>query len=298
MDYKVTDTELIGVANAIRTKGGTSAQLEWPSGFVSAIGSISGGSKNILSGTSAPSANDGSDGDIYLQYVECPIGYNLLRYIESTGTQYIDTGIPARVQMRVEVDCQWQSSGDQTVIGGSGNANNNTIYLGYNSSTNTTYVGYASSWHDFNTGAVNRDRHKWVIDLKDGVQKITVDDVEKATTSNTFTETTSTTTLYLFARSGKNANFVGKIYSVKIYDYLDNESLIMHLVPAIRNSDSAIGMYDLVNDTFLENIGTGTFSGGGSISDRDIVSSFLKVNGAWQQLIGSDIEDVNTGEGY
>lgn len=42
-DYKVTDTELISVANAIRTKGGTQAQLEWPSGFVSAIGSISGG---------------------------------------------------------------------------------------------------------------------------------------------------------------------------------------------------------------------------------------------------------------
>lgn len=48
-DYKVTDTELISVANAIRTKGGTQAQLEWPSGFVSAIGSIqSGGSSDNI----------------------------------------------------------------------------------------------------------------------------------------------------------------------------------------------------------------------------------------------------------
>ncbi len=39
-DYKVTDTELTSVANAIRTKGGTSAQLEWTSGFVSAIENI------------------------------------------------------------------------------------------------------------------------------------------------------------------------------------------------------------------------------------------------------------------
>ena len=39
-DYKVTDTELTSIANAIRTKGGTSAQLEFPTGFVSAVQAI------------------------------------------------------------------------------------------------------------------------------------------------------------------------------------------------------------------------------------------------------------------
>ena len=42
-DYLVTDTELTDVADAIRTKGGTSAALEWPDGFVDAINAISGG---------------------------------------------------------------------------------------------------------------------------------------------------------------------------------------------------------------------------------------------------------------
>lgn len=42
-DYKVTDTELTAVADAIRTKGGTSADLEWNNGFISAIEAISGG---------------------------------------------------------------------------------------------------------------------------------------------------------------------------------------------------------------------------------------------------------------
>lgn len=42
-DYIVTDTELTSVANAIRTKGGTSGSLAFPSGFVSAINDISGG---------------------------------------------------------------------------------------------------------------------------------------------------------------------------------------------------------------------------------------------------------------
>ena len=39
-NYKVTDTELTSVANAIRTKGGTQAQLEFPTGFVTAIENI------------------------------------------------------------------------------------------------------------------------------------------------------------------------------------------------------------------------------------------------------------------
>lgn len=40
--YLVTDTELAEVADAIRTKGGTSAALEWPDGFVDAVGAIGG----------------------------------------------------------------------------------------------------------------------------------------------------------------------------------------------------------------------------------------------------------------
>lgn len=43
-DYIVDSADLTSVANAIRTKGGTSAQLSFPAGFISAIGDISGGS--------------------------------------------------------------------------------------------------------------------------------------------------------------------------------------------------------------------------------------------------------------
>lgn len=41
--YTVTDTELTSIANAIRAKGGTSASLVYPSGFISAIGDIPSG---------------------------------------------------------------------------------------------------------------------------------------------------------------------------------------------------------------------------------------------------------------
>lgn len=43
VDSTQLDADLTSVANAIRTKGGTSAQLAFPAGFVSAIQAISGG---------------------------------------------------------------------------------------------------------------------------------------------------------------------------------------------------------------------------------------------------------------
>lgn len=44
VDSTQLDADLTSVANAIRTKGGTSAQLAFPADFVSAIDAISGGS--------------------------------------------------------------------------------------------------------------------------------------------------------------------------------------------------------------------------------------------------------------
>lgn len=52
-NYLVDGADLTIIANAIRTKGGTSAQLAFPAGFVSAIGAIpsGGGSEMALLGS-------------------------------------------------------------------------------------------------------------------------------------------------------------------------------------------------------------------------------------------------------
>ena len=47
MNYLTTDTDLTAVADAIREKGGTSASLSFPDGFVNAIMTISGGGYSI-----------------------------------------------------------------------------------------------------------------------------------------------------------------------------------------------------------------------------------------------------------
>lgn len=51
VDSTQLDADLTSVANAIRTKGGTSAQLAFPAGFVSAIGDIPTGGSAMQSGS-------------------------------------------------------------------------------------------------------------------------------------------------------------------------------------------------------------------------------------------------------
>lgn len=48
VDSSQLDTDLTSIANAIRAKGGTSAQLTFPNEFVTAINAISGGGGSTL----------------------------------------------------------------------------------------------------------------------------------------------------------------------------------------------------------------------------------------------------------
>lgn len=62
-DYKVTDTELTSIANAIRTKTGGNAPLAFPTGFTDAISSISSG------GVAFATIDSGGDSEISAQYI-------------------------------------------------------------------------------------------------------------------------------------------------------------------------------------------------------------------------------------
>lgn len=58
-NYIVSDTTLTSIANAIRTKGGTSASLSFPTEFISAIAAIDSGSGGSSGSDSLAPANDG-----------------------------------------------------------------------------------------------------------------------------------------------------------------------------------------------------------------------------------------------
>jgi hypothetical protein len=99
-DYKTTDTELTSIANAIRTKGGTSASLVYPTGFVSAINDISTGGTMVtvtivsaLAGLSnikiCPSASIYQDPETYNMVVTTP-QYSLICGLSIVGSASAD----------------------------------------------------------------------------------------------------------------------------------------------------------------------------------------------------------------
>ena len=74
-NYLTTDTELTSIANAIRTKGGTSDTLSYPTGFINAINNIS----------------TGSNVNITINYSDVVL-FDLFRYIVSEEATVTDNG--------------------------------------------------------------------------------------------------------------------------------------------------------------------------------------------------------------
>ena len=187
-----------------------------------------------------------------------PKMYEKLEYLESTGTQYIDTGVIGKTGIKVSVAFMWLDGniGNDKYILGSSNYSSNRIYFG-------TY------------------KSKWMYGYGDyyqasGIQKNVFYDAEvswlrdnqyvKVNGTNIITETssldiTNNTTMYLFSRHENNStvNWISnaKIYYCKIWD---NDVLVRNYVPALRKSDNKPGMYDFVSGQFFTNLGTGEFT--------------------------------------
>lgn len=86
-DYLVTDTELTSIADAIRTKGGTSASLTFPTGFVSAVNDIPSG---------GPSSTTVTFGEYSFPYTN-----GFITYVDGNGTvqKTTDLNAPSNIDM-------------------------------------------------------------------------------------------------------------------------------------------------------------------------------------------------------
>lgn len=180
--------------------------------------------------------------DIYIKFNSqslLPSGYIALEYIESTGTQYIDTGLIVNKTDSYE------------------------MILITHLTNNDNWAG-ANGYLQFQAKIGNNKKSKIDIKYINKIGTIFVDDQQVSSTDWSTSYNGTNVKLGLFKLGDTNNTWSpytgqsGKLYSCKI---LNNNNLIRNFVPC-KNTSGTLGLYDAVNNVFYTNAGTGTFTAG------------------------------------
>lgn len=225
--------------------------------------------------------------------------YYELDYIESSGTQRIDTLVkPSDHQnvLRIEADMAYSSvptGADSQFLFGTGYYNSTasyrrTIAVGYNNSKSTTAVSYFNGGNTFSSGMVvftgstlDTDRHIFGVDQ---VNKVFMfDDLTQAFTTTVNSNLKNSITIFCGRASGSSGAPLDYYSSAKCYGFkiYASGTLIKNFVPALRK-DGTIGLYDTVDEAFHANAGSGVFTYG-TIKGKGAL--YVKINGAWKKCI-------------
>jgi len=192
-------------------------------------------------------------------------GLSWIEYIESTGTQYIDTGIVPNADTRITATYYMVSnSSSYPMVFGSIDgtalpqfslyAFNNQMFYTFGRKTNGDN-DIQMSTTPFNTlHAVDCNKNVFTLD---GTSKVGSNSVDINIQHS----------LYVFCRNFAGVS-VDNCSSMKLYNFKiwNNDTLVRDMVPA-KNAIGVVGMYDTVNGEFYTNQGTGTFTAGTAVSD-------------------------------
>ena len=184
-----------------------------------------------------------------------PSEYTELTYIQSSGTQYINTGFKQNQNTRIVMHVKPVSITADAWAFGSRNANGNNgkgVFFLYSSGSLWNAVYYdSSSIKSFSgissTADLNIDYDK---------NTCTINGVSVNFTANTF-QSDFNLALLACLTGGVTGHLSAKLYSCQIYD---NDVLVRDFVPCI-NASGEVGLYDLVGKQFYGNAGTGVFTG-------------------------------------
>ena len=199
-----------------------------------------------------------------------PKEFQEVKYIRSSGTQYIDTGVIPTVNTGARAVGYYatMANGDNIIIG----ASNATAFAGgkpfsIDPQPNLIYFpfgGFVPNSTDTLTITQSTNMvYEYTLNYKDsGIAS--VDDTQLTLPSRTSMTSKS---LYLFCLNGNGTAGYFSSFTMMEMEITEGQEVIRHLIPCYRKSDTAIGLYDLVNGVFYTNAGTGTFAKGADVSD-------------------------------
>lgn len=185
-----------------------------------------------------------------------PLGYTPLEYIQSTGTQYIDTGVsPDTADIKIELKYQYldnRGTGYDTIMG-CHNGNNSNLFV---SSLNGTSAERHTLGANANNLTTPYDTKIHTLIFNDENHECYKDGELIGSVGTGFT--TFNRNIYMFGNNGSGTlgnQSSGRIWYCKIWK---NGNLVRSFKPCLRY-DGTIGLYDTVDNIFYSNKGTGTF---------------------------------------
>lgn len=211
-----------------------------------------------------------------------PSGYKRLGYIQSSGTQYVDTGFQPNQDTRVFCDAVFVASSTAYWLFGARNGNQDRTF-GFLTYDNQYRSDYSTSTDEYLTEVQSG---RFTVDKDGNVTKIN-GETAKTATAGTFQ---CTHNLYLLANNN-NGTVGGQcsatLYACQIYD---NGTLIRDYIPC-QTTSGEVGLYDLVNSAFYGNAGTGTFTAGPCIAIAADASEIMEL----EYIRSSGTQYVDTG---
>lgn len=190
-----------------------------------------------------------------------PEGYTAVDYLQSTGTQWINTEITPSQDTKVIIKFMADKWGYESLIGGRANSNSNdqfTTFLDSSSngrfmfrmdgmSSSITYIGF--KLHTIYTAELSGTKMEFT--LEDGTIPFT--------SGVTISDFSSAVPMLLFkAQNVSGSGLIGKVYFCKIYH---QDNLVRDFQPCL-DTEGVPCMFDFVSRKSFYNVNTGSFTWG------------------------------------
>ena len=252
--------------SVVATKGSDIVSLSYSGGtWNTVLPSYGAWTVTITDGTHSNSATvNATQAGLYTVSIympDVPSGYTQLEWIEAPANRaYIDTGFKPNGNTKIICYAKTNREVGTNSLYGARNSSSSGMYQFIpwvaNSTNATLYYGNQSA------SATKIDTGVWYLVEQDhgvlrlnGAQVISISNQSFTTNCN----------LLIWARNDNGTPGNYGHFCVAYFAIYDNGTLVRYYYPAIRKSDSVVGLYDVVNDVFYPSAGTGTFTAGPAV---------------------------------
>jgi len=226
-------------------------------------------------------------------HYDLPDEYIKLYYLESTGTQWIDTGIMGVGS--IESHAKFAFTNTPTsyyMLAGVRNGGSNRCYIFNVNDAGHWGLGYISTLAELTSEKpIINKIYNGYCKLSAGAQEIILNnDRYVKSYGGTLNINYSIYVFGLHYINGGQVNCSARLYS---FDLWVNGELKRNFIPVKRKSDEELGLYDLVTGTFFTNQGTGTFIAGPEMSGGTVdhpvdilsIGSYNVNNNMWETIV-------------